>query len=336
MKTNEIRNAFTVIERAKREHRPLLVFDTETTGLDSKTDTVIQVSAQKIDPETFKMLDEFDVIINPLRQVSEKITEITGYTNEFLSEQLPEEFVFMDILEFFGEHPIVVGHNVDFDIRFMSECFMRNGKSFHPDDVIDTCRMARQILKKGADVENHRLGTVASYYGVDSDLTFHEAQDDVKATVRILVSMLPDERPEEPTLTPVTTGVSFFLGFRGHQRLYFYSNAGSFWWDNMEKRYGSKDFDIENANLDPGVSSICQKWHVQDISELFNKVRNWWFKKQEERIGEEKQFSDDKTLKSYLSKNSVFDYTQSEENGITTIRFVAVKKSGTGKRVETA
>ena len=329
-KTNEIRNAFSVLEMAKKEGRPLIVFDTETTGLSASEDTLIQVSAQKIDPETFKTLEKFDVIINPMRPVSEKITEITGYTNEFLATKLPEEFVFIDIFNFFGENPIVAGYNVDFDIRFMKACYQRNGKFFEPDDVIDVLGIARATLRKGKDIANHKLGTVATYYGVDSDLTFHEAQDDVTATIRVMVALLPEEKPEKVNIVPNVNGVSYFFGYRGHHRLYFYSNVGTFYWDVLDKKFDSKDFNVSEADLDPGMTSICQKWHVSNIDELFTKVQNWWFKKQEEKLETERQFDakDEKSMKIYLSRNRVFDYTVSTKDDITTIKFVAIKKSG--------
>lgn len=335
-KTNHIRNAFSVLEQAKKESRPLIVFDTETTGLSSVEDTLIQVSAQKIDPESFKTLEKFDVIINPMRQVSEKITEITGYTNEFLATKLPEEFIFMDIFNFFGENPIVAGYNVDFDIRFMKACYQRNGKFFAPDDVVDVLGIARTTLRKGKDVPNHKLGTIASYYGVDSDLTFHEAQDDVTATIRVMVALLPEEKPEKANIVPNVNGVSYFLGYRGHNRLYFYSNAGAFYWDVLDKKFDSKDFNVSEADLDPGVTSICQKWHVSNIDELFTKVQNWWLKKQEARIGEEKQFGFHQGVEQmhYLSQNRVFDYTLFTSSlGITTVKFIAVNKYG-GKCVK--
>lgn len=335
-KTNQIRNAFSVLEQAKKEGRPLIVFDTETTGFSSVEDALIQVSAQKIDPESFKTLEKFDVIINPMRPVSEKITEITGYTNEFLATKLPEEFVFMDIFNFFGENPIVAGHNADFDIRFMKACYQRNGKVFVPNQIIDTCKMSRQVLKRNVDVPNHQLETVAKFFGVDAGLDFHKADNDVIGTIRILCQLLP-EANLVAKITPVVSTASYSHGRRGHLRIYFNSNEGSFYWDNLDKKYESKEFDIENADLDPGVQFIFNKWHVSDIDSLFKKIQSWWISKQELRVGEEKMFktsTEEKNIRSYLSKNWYFDYleTEDEVNDITTIRLMKFKKSG-GRRV---
>lgn len=336
MVTNEIRNAFSVLEEANEAKKAVIVFDTETTGLSSSEDTLIQVSAVKIDPDSLDITDELDIIINPLCPVSEKITEITGYTNDFLETQLPEEFVFPQIQKFFGDTPYVIGYNIDFDIRFMKAMYARYGKVFSPDGKIDVCKIARQTLRKGKDVGNHKLGTVASYYGVDADLKFHESQDDVKATLRIFIAMMPDEEPEQPKITPIVNGASYFNGYRGHSRIYFYSNEGSFYWDAFDKKFNSKEFNVSDADLDTAVSSICNKWHVNTIDELFKKMQNWWQKKQEERIGEERIFSpsDEKTMKSYLKKNHFFDYTAvPDDDGNITITFVKFVKSRNGKKV---
>ena len=62
-----------------------IVFDLETTGFSPITDKIIEIGALKYQND--KLIDTFDVLINPKTKIPEKITELTGITNEMVSEK---------------------------------------------------------------------------------------------------------------------------------------------------------------------------------------------------------------------------------------------------------
>jgi DNA polymerase III subunit epsilon len=64
--------------------------DVETTGLDSKTDKIIELGMVKFeyseDGRIFRIIDEFNSYNDPGIPILEKITELTGITNEMVAD----------------------------------------------------------------------------------------------------------------------------------------------------------------------------------------------------------------------------------------------------------
>ena len=71
-----------------------VVVDLETTGLDPKTDKIIEIGALKI--RNGEITDSFSRLVNPGRKLEERIVEITGITDKelenafYIEEILPE------------------------------------------------------------------------------------------------------------------------------------------------------------------------------------------------------------------------------------------------------
>ena len=98
-----------------------VILDIETTGLSPSKDDIIQLSAIQYDT-TGSPICCFNSYINPLVPISDRISEITGITNNDLRNaptagQIEEEF-----LAFIGEN-LLVGYNVTFDLRFLNNAF---------------------------------------------------------------------------------------------------------------------------------------------------------------------------------------------------------------------
>ena len=60
------------------------VVDIETTGLDPKKDKITEIGAIRV--EGGKIADTFHTLVNPGRRLEERITELTGLTDEALKE----------------------------------------------------------------------------------------------------------------------------------------------------------------------------------------------------------------------------------------------------------
>ena len=77
-----------------------LAFDVETTGLSPESDEIIEIGALKV--QDGKVCDRFITFVKPSEPVSERITEITGITNEMLQDAAPKEKVIPAFLDFCG------------------------------------------------------------------------------------------------------------------------------------------------------------------------------------------------------------------------------------------
>lgn len=238
----------------------IIVFDTETTGLSAKNNHIIQISAQKfkINSETGDLTEiaRLDKYINPGYSLSSKITEITGITDAFLMTQKYEEDVFPEIFEFFDDTQAIAGYNVAFDIRFMTAMYERQGKVFDPDFVVDVLEIARDLVPK-TETESHKLEAIATVYGVNQDLTFHNSMDDVIATSRLLKVFREEyDKKVTPVLSKKTAKVyslRYYAGYKGYSRIYVNTSLGSFYYDIRRKVWDKNPgnlYELEEINME--------------------------------------------------------------------------------------
>lgn len=173
------------------------IIDIETTGLDPKFDSIIEVSAIRyvdgllldkfsslIQPDSYFSLNDdsetTDYILkdgNKICYVDKFITELTGITNEMLSSAPNTKDVLSDFYSFLGQG-ILIGHNVNFDINFLYDNFVYYlNKELH-NDFIDTVRISRRLHP---DLKHHRLIDIATVYSIDCVGT-HRALRDCEIT----------------------------------------------------------------------------------------------------------------------------------------------------------
>lgn len=163
--------------------KPLCFYDTETTGLEG-TSEVIQFSGQMVKADTWETIKEESFYINIGKPIPPVITELTGITDEIIArEGISKEEAYHRIKEFFGDN-VVSGYNITFDIKRTDNLFKEFGDTFKPQFKSDVYKIVKQVCQKG-ETENQKLGTMLHYFGADEGLTFHNAMDDVTATIRL-------------------------------------------------------------------------------------------------------------------------------------------------------
>lgn len=332
--TKEFQNAFSVIEKAKREKKPLIVFDVETEGLDPEKHHIIQLSGMKMSPFDFSKRQAFNFYVNPGRPLTDKIVEITGITDEILANEPLEEIAFPAIEALFGEKPYVIGHNVNFDIRMTEALYERQGKTFTYAGSIDTCQMARELLQK--DVKSHKLCDVAEYYGFAEGIEFHNASADVQATADIFECMLLDvTKSKTPLMQPPVYSIGFFEGFRGHQRVYIQTSIGSIYYDSRDKVYGSKEVNIEEVDMDFVEKKALAKKNAEDISDLLKKVREEHYDFMAKKVGVSKLCNTEaeakKLANAFVKKH--YDVSITEKEGLFEMKILSFNKSKKGNLV---
>ena len=157
-----------------------VVFDTETTGLDSQNDSVIQLSAVKY--KNLAPADSWNTYLNPGTPISDGAAAVNGITNEILEGKPKINQVANDFLAFVGEAPIV-GYNVDFDLKFMwcAGIDLITGR-----DIYDVMLSAYSLFPKGS-IPNRKLTTVAEALGIKFDA--HDSLEDSLATGEVLVQI---------------------------------------------------------------------------------------------------------------------------------------------------
>ena len=110
------------------EFHDFIAFDLETTGLDSKRNEIIEISALRfIDGE---LSDEFTTLVKPDQKIPQKITEITGI-NDVMVSNAPHISEVLDDFISFMDGSIVVAHNAEFDLEFINQNISKYSKEIN-------------------------------------------------------------------------------------------------------------------------------------------------------------------------------------------------------------
>lgn len=219
------------------DNEEIVLFDTETTGLDIFTDDIIQIAAIKV--RNGKMVEgsEFNIIIETDKTIP---AIVGGHDNPMLSVYLEsEKYSRTEGLELFlryCEGHVLIGHNVEFDFNILNHNVIR---TLHHDlghrQRFDTLKVIRLVEPRLRVYKLEKLLETLHLEGTNS----HNAIDDVMATLSLLLycrskadEIIPSQqhmmsRPEMRRLVMNFREAyrSYFL--HSHQRLYAQPSDGS-------------------------------------------------------------------------------------------------------------
>ena len=161
----------------------IVVFDTETTGLDTEKDDIIQIAAIEIIQG--KVGKEFEVFINTDKDItaSEKIHRITRlHLNE---NAIDRKEALKKFVEFVG-NDVLIAHNIKYDKEILNSNLHREGL-VHVSSLVryfDSIALAQRLYP---DFYSYKLEYLIKQLNIEGENT-HNALDDVRATVNLLLS----------------------------------------------------------------------------------------------------------------------------------------------------
>jgi DNA polymerase-3 subunit epsilon len=168
-------------------HQPLhdiefVILDTETTGLRPGHHRVIELAGIRM--RAGEVVGSFQSLLNPGIRLPAFIVQFTGITQEMIATAPKAHEVFPDFLHFI-DGAILVGHNVGFDIGFLSYEAQLLGYDF-PIDGLDTISLARRFLP---GLRRFKLDKVADHLKI-SATNRHRALGDARVTAAVFVKLL--------------------------------------------------------------------------------------------------------------------------------------------------
>jgi DNA polymerase-3 subunit epsilon/ATP-dependent DNA helicase DinG len=155
-----------------------VALDLETTGLDAERDAIIEIGAARFRQD--QLLDTFSTFIDPGRRIPREITVLTGITDQDVTGAPHLHQVLPDLARFIGDRP-VVGHSVDFDLRFLRQ----HSEAFNS-EYLDTFELAG-VLVPNAD--RYSLSRLAQMLDVEPERP-HRALDDALTSYRLFRALL--------------------------------------------------------------------------------------------------------------------------------------------------
>ena len=165
-----------------------VAFDLETTGLSSRSDTIIEIGAVLL--KRGVEIDRFQTFVDPERPLDMRIVELTGISQEMLRGAPKLSEVLPKFLEFVGDR-VLVAHNSDFDTGFIRAACAKLGLSYHF-TAVDTLILAQNMLPH---LNKFKLDIVAGALSLP-EFNHHRAGDDAM-TCGLILDRLMKKMEEE-------------------------------------------------------------------------------------------------------------------------------------------
>jgi len=186
-----------------------VVVDVETTGTRHYAgDRITEIAAVVV--RDGRLTDVFETLVNPQRPIPAFVTQLTNITWRMVKDAPTFRTVEPQLLDVMAGH-VFVGHNANFDWRFISSEVRRASGRELIGRRLCTVKLARRLLPQ---LPRRSLDYVAGYYGVEISAR-HRAAGDAIATAHCLLRLLADAA-DRGCLT--WSDLDFMIGFRARAR----------------------------------------------------------------------------------------------------------------------
>ena len=181
--------------------RTFLFLDTETTGLDTNEDRIVQLSTRLV---ALKGFQDYNHLVRPNGfTIPDTVTSIHGITDQVAIQQgISLEKVLEELLQQIERTDIIVGHHIDFDIAILLAEARRTGffdlvaTLTHPKFGLDAGRRAAictqrlaadyfRFLGESPSLSDTKLATVYHRLFGEELVGGHDAMVDVVACQRV-------------------------------------------------------------------------------------------------------------------------------------------------------
>ncbi|WP_311537620.1 type I-E CRISPR-associated endoribonuclease Cas2e [uncultured Anaerococcus sp.] len=156
-----------------------VVVDIETSGLDYKTDKIIEIGAVKTNSKG-EILDDFSYIIKQDIKLNKEIVNLTGINEEDLADGKDEKEALEELIKFIDNYKLI-GYNFSFDLKFLNNSLKQNGIQEIRNQFYD---LMDYVKKENLFMKNYKLQTALNKYGIEHTQK-HRALDDARITAML-------------------------------------------------------------------------------------------------------------------------------------------------------
>lgn len=149
------------------------VLDIETTGLSWQRDQILEIGIIKVRDQ--KIVDKYGQLLDPQREISHFITQLTGIDNDMVFG-MPTLYDIMDEVIDFIDNDVIIGHNTAFDLNFIANHFGIDMEN----EYMDTVQFSRKVYPQ---LKHHRLTDMVEFLNLTNNE--HRALADCIATYEL-------------------------------------------------------------------------------------------------------------------------------------------------------
>lgn len=165
----------------------IIIFDLETTGLDTANCKITEIGAVKL--RNLEPVEEFCTFVDPEMPIPPEVVSLTGITDEMVAGAPSEKEALEKFIAFCGGAPLVAHNGKRFDMAVVRSACSR-AKIPYKASIIDTLELCREIVP---NKKSYKLDAMAKHFGL-GEFNHHRAVDDAKMLSQIFVQLIAESR----------------------------------------------------------------------------------------------------------------------------------------------
>jgi len=201
--------------------RIYLILDLETGGLSAEKNPITQIAILAVNAETLKEVTRLETFVRGYDDLEyeEIALQKTGITYKNINNGIDAKelvrilIILFDRLKPKGDRgknaPIIIGHNINFDISFLEYLFKRVDKNLSEYVCSNSGRInaidTQQLAQLQQTIGKHTLGACCERIGIETPDS-HHAMNDVLATKKLLEYFISLIRGDKKTKLKKTEG----------------------------------------------------------------------------------------------------------------------------------
>lgn len=177
-----------------------VAFDTETTGLHTESNNLIEIGAVKFDCRGI-IGNSFDELIKPPAPIPQFITEITHIDDNLVQNCRNVHEAVSDFLSY-SQNAILIAHNAPFDVGFINAEMTSCRNTYLKNLVVDTLPLARwayPLFITEPEKGQYKLQNLAKRFNIEVK-NAHRADDDARVCMELFKRIIQDTLPKQKGL----------------------------------------------------------------------------------------------------------------------------------------
>jgi len=165
---------------------PVVVLDTETTGLDVSRDRVIEIGGVRLNGNSMEEIDTYSALVNPGMPIPPASSAIHNIVDNDVASSPKFTEAMAAFVEWSGS-PVIVGYSIGFDLTILKAEHERNGLAWQMPRHLDVRHLTHVLAP---NLPNESLETVAAWLDLKV-ANRHRALGDALVTAQIFLALIP-------------------------------------------------------------------------------------------------------------------------------------------------